>query len=99
MKVTKVQKAAFTPISLTITIETQDEALALWHRLNVACVKIRELVQLPNYAARLGRPYPADDQGCYPLLEAVNEALTDGDDWKLASPPDDEGRPFTRSEK
>ena len=48
MKISIVkQEKTFKPIVLNITIESEEELCALWHRMNIAGIKIKES---PDYS-------------------------------------------------
>ena len=63
----KVEREYFEPITLTITIESMDELLALWHRTNIADVVVREY--------SIGKDFPSlpVDLSLWDLWVAVND--------------------------
>ncbi len=57
----------FTPVELTITIETEQELCTLWHRLNLP-------VGVVNKRTDYELKYKADGS-CYPLFKVVDDIV------------------------
>lgn len=70
----KREKAGFEPI--TITVETVEEAIVLWQRMNLCHFAVREDIESQSQNP-MGFDRDADDRVSTAIWEALNMALID----------------------
>lgn len=71
---TKTEKAPFTPVTITVTFEREEELADLWHRLNISQASVKRVVK-----EGAGRPPLPDYTPTFALWKAVDRLLEQGD--------------------
>lgn len=69
MKITVEKTTEFKPIKIELVIETKDELLELWHRLNVCPVKIAECSSSNRY-----HPFPKK-WNAHPIFDPIDDCV------------------------
>lgn len=69
---TKTEKAPFTPVTLTVTFEHENELFDLWHRLNSSAVSVRQGIDNKDSD---GRPPVPDFSLMYDLWKVIDRLI------------------------